>query len=307
MSARAPRFLTDLYADLRDRRLLLPVAFLAIAIVTVPLLLKSDPAPPPPAMSSPELTADEAAATPAVVAAEPDLRDYRERLENLNSKNPFGKGSDASDSTAGAGVTVVPVDGSGTLSGLEPADDGSSETVDSVEPAPSPTASAPAPVTSETSSESETKSTEDKSSGDDTASPEQVEVAYRADLRVGRAGELERRKNVKLLTVLPNRANPVAIFLGASEGGKEAVFMVSSDVEGAEGEGSCLPSGEDCQFLILKPEESMKLHYAGGEETETYVIRLLELRLEPVKTKKQDSDEEKSSSVEDDLAAWLGI
>src|SRR5690606_2981666 len=47
------------------------------------------PAPPPPA-SPPDVSAEAAAATPAVLAEqETGVRDYRKRLDELKAKNPF--------------------------------------------------------------------------------------------------------------------------------------------------------------------------------------------------------------------------
>jgi hypothetical protein len=47
---RSSTFLNDLYRDLRDRRLLLPIAGLAVAIVAVPMLIGggSEATAPPP-------------------------------------------------------------------------------------------------------------------------------------------------------------------------------------------------------------------------------------------------------------------
>ncbi len=82
-----PQFLSDLYRDLRDRRMLLPVAALIIAIAVVPIgLAKSTPeaVPPPPIAEG-----GQGAAEPAVLASEVGVRDYKKRLEQLKSSNPF--------------------------------------------------------------------------------------------------------------------------------------------------------------------------------------------------------------------------
>lgn len=88
-SVELPPFVTNLVRDMRDRRLILPAIVLAVAIVAVPLVMRSDPAPAPAAVpvAVPE---DAAQVVPAVLTEEQvGVRDYRERLDELKSKNPF--------------------------------------------------------------------------------------------------------------------------------------------------------------------------------------------------------------------------
>ena len=89
IDVKVPSFLNDLYRDLRDRHLLIPALGLIVALVAVPMVLGKEKKPLPPPPRHP--TATEAAATsPAVLAdTEVSVRDYRERLEALKSKNPF--------------------------------------------------------------------------------------------------------------------------------------------------------------------------------------------------------------------------
>ncbi len=48
----APDFLTDLYRDMRDRRLLIPALALIVTALAIPVLLKTDPPAPVPAPSA---------------------------------------------------------------------------------------------------------------------------------------------------------------------------------------------------------------------------------------------------------------
>ena len=87
----APGFLSDLYYDLRERRLLPVILLVVVAIVAVPFLLGS----------SEEVTAPEAGAgatagasdangtTLAVVEANPGLRDPKKRLKGQTATDPF--------------------------------------------------------------------------------------------------------------------------------------------------------------------------------------------------------------------------
>ena len=87
-----PQLLTDLYRDLRDRRLLLPAAVLAVALIAVPVALSSSaataPTTPP---TAPDAGASlrQTATEPAVLTRELGVTEYRKRLQALQSKNPF--------------------------------------------------------------------------------------------------------------------------------------------------------------------------------------------------------------------------
>ena len=83
------KFFNDLYRDLVDRRMLVPVIALLVAIVAVPVLLKSEPpAPAPPAAAAaPAEGTDEV--SPAVLVSDPGVRDYSKRLSALKKKNPL--------------------------------------------------------------------------------------------------------------------------------------------------------------------------------------------------------------------------
>ena len=87
-----PAFLNNLYRDMRDRRLLLPALALVIAVIAVPAALSSSSAttapPPAPAAAG---SAHEAATSPAVLTEQLGVTDYRKRLEQIKSKNPFRK------------------------------------------------------------------------------------------------------------------------------------------------------------------------------------------------------------------------
>lgn len=87
-SPKPPQFLVDLYADLRDRRLLPLVAVLLVGIVAAPILLKDEGeperAPPPPVPS-----ASANAASFSVVPAARELRAPKKRLGQSQATNPF--------------------------------------------------------------------------------------------------------------------------------------------------------------------------------------------------------------------------
>ncbi|MGZ8666633.1 MAG: hypothetical protein ACXWZM_05935 [Solirubrobacterales bacterium] len=254
-----PKFLSDVYRDLRDRHLLLPAIGLLVALVAVPMLLKttSEPTVAPPVSTAED---DAAATIPAVLAAsEVSVRDYRVRLEDLKSKNPFKQQFQTSDTTAAGGTGTDP----GSTTGLP---GGTGATLPS-DPA-APTGGLPG------------------ASGDE-PSQNDVDVVTqlytrRIDVAVGVQGDLHSRKNVKPMTILPSNANPVLAFLGTDEAGKRAAFVVSSDVTSVGGDGACVPSLANCLYITLEKGESATFDYAP--DGQTYELRLKAIRNVRLKT-----------------------
>jgi hypothetical protein len=76
------------------------------------------------------------------------------------------------------------------------------------------------------------------------------------------------------LDILPDRANPLLIFLGVTEKAGNAVFLVDSTLKAA-GEGSCKPSKSECAFLYLGPGSE---HEFTNEEGDSYTLRVDEIR-----------------------------
>jgi hypothetical protein len=268
-----PRFLSDLYRDLRDRRLLLPVAALLVAIVAVPVMLKSasDAAPPPAAPASAD--EDGTAVAPAVLVEDAGVRDYRKRLDELKETNPFeqkyalptpesvalegqGGASDVSAAAAGTG---------GSSSSLESTADGGLDAAS----AGSSSVTTDTTVTEPGGGEVETSPTEE-------AEPPKAEVRFyagRIDVTVGELGDAKRVDGVRYLELLPSKSRPVVAFLGLAPGGESAVFSVARDVVETDGEGSCAPKQPaPCQFVTLEAGEEQTFKYADGT---TFRLRLL--------------------------------
>jgi hypothetical protein len=267
-----PQILVDVYRDLRDRRLLLPALVLLVAIVAVPLALSSsstEPAAPPApaaAAGSDKATAAEA----AVLTRQLGVSDYRKRLEQFKSKNPFRQHFALPNITSKVQGSSVTVPTSGATSGITGASDGStsttstSTTTTSSTSSSSPTSSTSAPTTSEPSQ-------------DQTPKPTTELVQRRVDVKVGKEGSpLEERDGVKQLTMLPDGTTPVVAFLGTSENGKHAYFVVSTDVSNVSGDGNCLTTTPTCQFLSLQEGEAESFDYTP--DLSTYNLRLLNIK-----------------------------
>ena len=297
MNSKPPQFLNDVYRDLRDRNLLLPVVVLLIALVAVPV--------PPVAAPS----GDASAVTSAVLVDDTvDVRNYRKRLAKLKSKNPF---------EGNFGVRVPASGSGGDGGGGEITDTGSS--IPDAEPSPapptptptgsSPTGSSPTGSSPTGSSPSvpsspspESTSTDisggspSGSAGDttdtdtETQQPQIRFYAGRVDVTVGPIGKGKDMDNVKYLTFLPDDSAPIAAFVGLTGSGasESAVFAITSLAEVGDGEGTCAPHQPDpCQFLTLKPGESRYIKYNG----KSFRLAVRDTHIVPVKDPREQSAE----------------
>ena len=254
---KAQKFFGDLIYDMRSRGLLPLAALLVVAMITVPMYLAgqgSDPVAPPAA--PPADTADLAPENQAaVVAYEPGVRDYKERLSEQSEKDPFiqqftvtKKATDSLEkaTSSGGGGAVDPAASTGT---------GSSG-----------------------GSTSPTGGSGSGSGGGKTTGPRYY--FYETDVFAGQAGtELKRFNRVPNTSPLPSREVPVVLYMGVTNGGKSAVFSVSRDVVGVSGTGLCSPTPESCQLLALEKGQSADLTYGYANAVYTREGRRLRLRV----------------------------
>jgi hypothetical protein len=101
----APKFVSDLYSDLRDRHLLPLVVLLIVAMIAAPILLSGKGQTEEAATITPAKAAGAEAADAGftVVPAEPGLRDSKRRLGHRTALNPFRRPPESKASpTAGA-------------------------------------------------------------------------------------------------------------------------------------------------------------------------------------------------------------
>jgi hypothetical protein len=243
---RGPQFLTDLYYDLQDRRLLPLIALVVVAIAAVPFLLGDSEE-----VSAPTPTTDEAATASGfegaseltVVRANPGLRDYKKRLKGRSPSNPFkqqyrpevseGGDSEGGDTSAPESLTLDLEDDEGDTFEIGPL------------PAPGP--SSP------------------PSGGGGRAAPNPNDpglryFGFRPDVRFGAAGS-GKLKNYEMLDIgtrLPQK-KPVLVFLGVSDDGRRATFAVTSEVILVRGDGQCIGGAQACGLLSLKPGDAVDL------------------------------------------------
>lgn len=235
---KVPDFLSDVYHDLRERRLLPLVALVVVAIAAVPFLLGEEPeAPVPPAPTAGPETAEAASSrTLTVVQAKPGLRDYRKRLKNRTPTDPFvqrfrglppGTELRVTETTSGGGSEGGSVEEEVTVD-IDPGDGGGAP----------PRRGRPGK-----------------------RPPEGTRFyAYRPSIRFGIAGsgDLTRYRTLEFGQLLP-KEKPVIAFLGVSEDGKRVAFDVSPEVATVRGQGRCIGGNQNCGLLLLKAGEAVDL------------------------------------------------
>jgi hypothetical protein len=271
---KVPPFLSDLYFDLRERRLLPLVALILVAIVAAPILLAGsdtpEPVPPPAATAS----GSPAAQSLTVVKAEPGLRNYKKRLGHRSPTNPFKQRFTAPE-LQGAQLNSVAATPTGGGSGS--GEGGGSEST----------------VTAPSSGGSELPSSGGGgggSSGGSTLQPGEIQLySFAIDVKFSHteptpAGELKMgepvtREKVKRGTTLPGEKAPVLTFLGVDNEAETALMLVTPEAIGLLGDNKCLAGTSTCELLALEPEVPEIIEV--GENGARYKFELL--KVEPIK------------------------
>jgi hypothetical protein len=269
-----PQLLTDLYRDLRDRRLLLPALALVVALIAVPMALSSSASPTGTApVTSPEASVPDTgtAAEAAVLTRQLGVTAYRKRLDRFSSKNPFHQQFTLPEVTSKVEQSSVTEP---LTTGVTPSGDGSSTASSTAEPSTSsasPGGSTDTPPSSEPS-------------GGSGGSTEPTLFVFQADLAIGPPGDLSRRKSVELGKLLPSEAKAMIAFSGATEDMKHALFLITDDVSSVTGDGRCVPGPANCKLLKLKVGDEANLAYEP-ESDRTYKLKLFGIRLAPADAK----------------------
>jgi hypothetical protein len=257
-----PRLLSNLYRDMRDRRMLIPAIALVAALIAVPFVLgKSSSSPPPLAPAAATGGNGESALEPAVLTKQVGVTDYRKRLDQLNSKDPFRRHfmalpkSAKLTTTSSSSVTSSTTTGGTSSSGLSSPSGGSVSGGSTV-----------SATTTTTPSTGSGSGNSNSSTAGKPASP--ILYSFRVSVAVGPAGDLTDRENVKRTAYLPGKNRPLVSFTGVSEDAKHAIFAVSKDVS-------------NCNFLQLKPGHKASLDYAP-EGDRTYNLKLRQIKLVPI-------------------------
>jgi hypothetical protein len=284
---KVPGFVSDLYYDLRDRRLLPLVGLVLVAIVAVPFLLSSDPEESGP----PRITGPGAGSTSVntsqltVVPATPGLRDYRKRLRSRSPKDPFRQPAvqpDLSDAQLGSkgdnGFESTEVTTStSTSTGSTEAD--TTETTKT-------TKSKDGDVTTETT----TETSEEPDAEGLPGSGEHQFFVFAIDVRIKKTttaadGSSEVKENLTRSHVLapaplPGEKTQVVTFMGINLRTGNALLMVSDEVSSVFGEAKCLSGDRSCQ--LLEVEKGIPTTFVYGPGNARYKITVLKSTAVPV-------------------------
>jgi hypothetical protein len=273
-----PPAVTDVFYDLRDRRLLPLVALVVVVTAAVPFLLAnsgSHPASPPPAARAAVAAAARAGGSRfAVVQVDPGLRNPHKRLAHLHAKDPFKQRFTAPVLKPGSvPTTQSPTSTTSFTSGTT-----TSSTTTTSEPTSTPPSSPPsgggAPA----------------SGGGNGKQPQLTFFAFAIDVKISRTeskadgtkeqSEPETRERVLPATSLPGKKTQVVTYMGISPKTKKPLLLVSTDVSAVFGEAQCVAGSSSCQLLEVEPGFPETFVY--GENDVRYKINVL--KVEPVAT-----------------------
>jgi hypothetical protein len=274
-----PPFLVDLYWDLRDRRLLPLVALAIVAIVAAPFLLAGG------SKESSSVALAEVAAVPGgsvgseassltVIEAKPGLREYSKRLDHRRPTDPFEQRYTTPPPVHGKELgpeTTSPTSGSSTSTSTSASV--SSET-----------------TTTSTVVESSPSEPPSHSGGASSGEPELRLFAFAVDVKITRIEDGEdgakpktesnTKHKVMPTTPLPGEKAPVVTYMGVGQGAKNALLMVSPNVQSIFGDAKCLSGTDTCQLLEVEP--GLPETFVYGENGVRYKVNVL--KIEPVAT-----------------------
>ena len=243
-------FLKDTIEDLRERRLWPVAVLLVLAILGLPVLMKSHGSevasqPAAPTTPPPQLK-------PLAALAKLDKLP-KVSLRSLSSRDPFGGRpvpkltslADAANAVGAKGTggePAGPVGGGSTGAGSAPASP-------SVGSPSAPTYGYKAP-----------------------AVPRKVVYSFQVDVAFGDPQDLRERRGLKRFAMLPNSSAPLLVFLGVDSTETKAVFLVDASLS-QFGEGHCRDSG--CSFVELGPGNE---HSFADPQGRTYLLRVDQFR-----------------------------
>jgi hypothetical protein len=255
-------FLSDLWADLREKRLWPVAAALLAVLIAVPLVVAKPAAEPPPAVAPTAERSQLPDAGLKVLAAE-DSTGRGSDLGVFDPKDPFkppakftanedAAASGPASATAGPSSDAGSSAG-GSAGGGKAADGGSQGGSGGGSQGGSGGGGGGNPGTPTTKTE---------------------RFTYVLDVTYAHNGRTRRVRGMQRLDMLPNQSSPLLIFLGVDPKGNNAVFLVDSKLKGA-GEGNCKPSETDCAFLSIGAGSE---HEFTAEDGNTYGLRIDQIR-----------------------------
>ncbi len=246
-------FMLDLIEDLREKRLL-PVAIaLVVGIVAIPVVLANGGSSPSSddASATAQAPAGASAAQRRIAALVKSGDLKQSDLDKLTSKDPFkpptgyAKRARVADATGKTDAAKDATSSGGSSGG-----------------------------NSDSPSSGGGNTGGSGGNGDSGGGPRKTTAySYVADVTFSHNGN-SRLRHLGRLSMLPSASNPLLLFLGVTEGGDNAAFLVDSSLK-AVGEGKCTPSRAECANVYLGAGAEEEFTDANGE---SYTLRVEEIR-----------------------------
>jgi hypothetical protein len=268
---KVPAFFSDLFFDLRERRLLPLVVLIVVGIAAAPILLKedsADPEPVPPPIASTG-SAQPAAQTLNVAQAEPGLRNYKKRLDHRSPVNPFKQR-----------YTAPRLEGQ--------LNEPTTTTTSTITESSGTTSSETGATSPPTESGGATPEAESGGGGEG-----HVKLyAYTINAQISRTEEAEDgsvemsepvvHENVRPLTPLPGEKAPVVTYLGVNLEKGKILLMVSREAAIVSGHNRCAVRGAGtCELLEVEPGFPEILEY--GPNHVRYKFKIVKVDVVPAK------------------------
>ena len=254
-------FLLDIWADLKAKRLA-PVAIgLVVMVVAMPaLLMKGEETP----TAGPLPIVPQPAADTAEVELAEELAEGGSKLDSYKARNPFdGLVKPSDDDAAGtSGTAIAPgdLDDAAKGGGLPTIGSGGG--------------SSPLPDLGGGSDPGTPGGLDTSGGGNPTTIVKRpgTKYTYQLDVKFGRPGDEKRYPHLSRMSFLPSPKVPALLFMGVPQDAKSALFFVHPTLS-HQGEGYCIPSPTNCNFLKL---EIGAVHFLAVNDRE-FQIRLLDI------------------------------
>lgn len=278
---KVPPVLSDLYFDLRERRLLPLIGLLLIAIVATPILLSGgsdepEPVPPPEVIGGSGVPDSEDL---TVVKAEPGLRNYKKRLSHRSPTDPF-KPRFTAPRLNGADLNE-PTTTTTTTTNTESTPEGSGGSEPTLSSPPSSEPSSPPPGGSSPGGRG------GSGKGGNEELPDGLTLfTFALDAEITKIetepdGSVVKsdptlHKEILAPTPLPGEKAPVVTYLGMGAETEQPMFLVSPDVTALYGKNKCVSGRLSCQLLTL--EEGLPETFEYGPNHVRYKIKVVEIK-----------------------------
>jgi hypothetical protein len=243
------KFFGDVVYDLRSRGLLPVVILIVVAMVAVPVLISRGSGDTSASSLQPTAASTQLApeAEQAVLAYNPGIRNYKDRLNDLSPKDPFRQQFAQSAAAASQLNSTVTTTGTGGA------------------------------VTSAKTTSTTTTTTTGGSGQKKHKKKTTTTTTYQVNVLAGDVNaQLTPFNNLQSMTTLPSQSTPVVVYFGLSSDHSTAMFLVSNRVGKLDGPGTCVPAPDDCSLLSLRPGQSEDLLYT--QDGKTYRIVVAEIK-----------------------------